>query len=65
MLDDLFKKTKATPSIYWLPLTDEDLKKREEAREERKRAREERRRARLVCKALNVDSDSFFTEIFC
>jgi hypothetical protein len=25
MLDDLFKKTKATPYIYWLPLTDEQV----------------------------------------
>ena len=23
LLDDLFRKTKATPCIYWLPLTDE------------------------------------------
>ena len=25
LLDDLFKKTKATPCIYWLPLTDEQV----------------------------------------
>ena len=48
LLDDLFKKTKTTPSIYWLPLTDEEIKQRDEAREERKRLREERRKARLV-----------------
>ena len=23
LLDDLFRKTKATPCIYWLPLTEE------------------------------------------
>lgn len=46
LLDDLFKKTKTTPSIYWLPLTDEEIKQRDAAREERKRLREERRKAR-------------------
>lgn len=45
LLDDLFKKTKTTPSIYWLALTDEEIKQRDEAREERKRLREERRKA--------------------
>ena len=25
LLDDLFCKTKATPCIYWLPLTDEQV----------------------------------------
>lgn len=25
LLDDLFRKTKATPSIYWLPLTPEQV----------------------------------------
>lgn len=25
LLDDLFKKTKATPCIYWLPLTNEQV----------------------------------------
>ena len=25
MLDDLFKKTIAVPSIYWLPLTDKEV----------------------------------------
>lgn len=27
LLDDLFKKTKATPCIYWLPLTNEQVRK--------------------------------------
>ena len=44
-LDDLFKKTKTVPSVYWLPLTDEEIKARDDAREERKKAREERRKA--------------------
>lgn len=25
LLDDLFRRTKASPSIYWLPLTDEQV----------------------------------------
>ncbi len=25
VLDDLFKKTTATPSVYWLPLTDDQV----------------------------------------
>jgi len=25
LLDDLFRKTKALPCIYWLPLTDEQV----------------------------------------
>merc|ERR1712050_613761 len=37
MLDDLFKKTKAQPSLYWLPLTDEEIAERDRAREERKK----------------------------
>lgn len=26
LLDDLFRKTKATPCIYWLPLTNEQVR---------------------------------------
>lgn len=26
LLDDLFRKTKAAPCIYWLPLTDEQVR---------------------------------------
>ena len=40
LLDDLFKKTKALPCIYWLPLTEEDVVKREEQRKERLKMRE-------------------------
>ncbi|XP_059613741.1 apoptotic chromatin condensation inducer in the nucleus isoform X2 [Phlebotomus argentipes] len=32
LLDDLFRKTKTTPSIYWLPLTAEQIAVKEEAR---------------------------------
>lgn len=28
LLDDLFRKTKATPCIYWLPLTEEQVRPR-------------------------------------
>ena len=28
LLDDLFRKTKATPSIYWLPLTEAQVRRR-------------------------------------
>ena len=43
LLDDLFRKTKATPCVYWLPLTDQQLAEREQEREKR---REERAKAR-------------------
>jgi len=40
-MDDLFKKTKATPVIYYRPLTEEEVKKKEQKeKEERIRARE-------------------------
>ncbi|CAG2105781.1 unnamed protein product, partial [Medioppia subpectinata] len=43
LLDDLFKKTSATPSIYWLPLTEEQVVVRDSARaEEDKRRLEEK-----------------------
>ncbi|XP_037131466.1 apoptotic chromatin condensation inducer in the nucleus [Syngnathus acus] len=42
LLDDLFRKTKATPCIYWLPLTDEQFVEREAARAERMKEREQR-----------------------
>nr|XP_061794812.1 apoptotic chromatin condensation inducer in the nucleus-like [Nerophis lumbriciformis] len=42
LLDDLFRKTKAAPCIYWLPLTDEQFAEREAARAERMKEREKR-----------------------
>jgi hypothetical protein len=52
LLDDLFRKTKATPCIYWLPLNEEQIKKKEEEakvkeaeREKRLQKMEEERRA--------------------
>ncbi|KAG1688198.1 Apoptotic chromatin condensation inducer in the nucleus [Nymphon striatum] len=48
LLDDLFRKTKATPCIYWLPLTDELVKERIEERKKRDIEREKRRQQRQV-----------------
>lgn len=49
VLDELFRKTKATPSIYWLPLTEaqvlERVTKEKQEEEEREKKREERRKA--------------------
>ena len=50
MLDELFKKTKTQPSIYWLPLTDAQIQARDDAREERKKMRDDRRRERYDSK---------------
>nr|XP_040027768.1 apoptotic chromatin condensation inducer in the nucleus [Gasterosteus aculeatus aculeatus] len=44
LLDDLFRKTKAAPCIYWLPLTDEEFVQREAARADRMKEREKRRK---------------------
>lgn len=48
LLDDLFKKTKAVPPIYWLPLVEEEAEKRfaERQEQERKRVEEYERRMR-------------------
>ena len=32
LLQELFRKTTTTPSIYWLPLSEEQIKEKEEAR---------------------------------
>merc|ERR1711935_632772 len=42
-LDDLFKKTKTIPSVYWLPLTDQEIQARDDAREERAKGRKRSR----------------------
>uniref|UniRef100_A0A3B4B6Q6 Uncharacterized protein n=1 Tax=Periophthalmus magnuspinnatus TaxID=409849 RepID=A0A3B4B6Q6_9GOBI len=44
LLDDLFRKTKAVPCIYWLPLTEEQYLQREMARVERRKEREKQRK---------------------
>lgn len=43
LLDDLFRKTKVAPCIYWLPLTNEQIKLREDERKQRLVEREKRR----------------------
>jgi len=35
LLDDLFRKTKATPAIYWLPLTPEQIAEKEQQRRQK------------------------------
>nr|SVE76067.1 EOG090X0F73 [Daphnia hispanica] len=42
LLDDLFRKTKATPFIYWLPLTASQIAEKEEMRRQRLAERETR-----------------------
>lgn len=42
MLEDLFRKTKATPYIYWLPLTDEQVVEKEKLKERLEKERQER-----------------------
>ncbi|XP_059806770.1 apoptotic chromatin condensation inducer 1b isoform X2 [Hypanus sabinus] len=44
LLDDLFRKTKAAPCIYWLPLTVEQIVRKEMERADRAREREKRRK---------------------
>ncbi|XP_071442869.1 apoptotic chromatin condensation inducer in the nucleus-like isoform X2 [Hetaerina americana] len=46
LLDSLFRKTKATPSIYWLPLTADQIKVKEEIRRQHL-AEHERRMAEM------------------
>ncbi|KAL3859512.1 hypothetical protein ACJMK2_009729 [Sinanodonta woodiana] len=43
LLDDLFRKTKVTPCIYWLPLTEAQISERETARKQREVERQKRR----------------------
>ncbi|XP_074646742.1 apoptotic chromatin condensation inducer in the nucleus-like [Tubulanus polymorphus] len=42
LLDDLFRKTKAVPSIYWLPLTDQQAAERDAKREKYEEERNKR-----------------------
>jgi hypothetical protein len=41
-LDDLFRKTKAKPPIYYVPLTDEEVAQKQKEKEERERLEKER-----------------------
>ncbi|KAF2898669.1 hypothetical protein ILUMI_07503 [Ignelater luminosus] len=51
LMDDLFRKTKTTPSIYWLPLTPEEIATKQQQRllrmAEHKRRMEESSRSRV------------------
>lgn len=55
LLDDLFRKTKATPCIYWLPLTLEQIQMKDEQRKQRQVEREKRRQQNQVVE--NVKSN--------
>ncbi|KAK3741154.1 hypothetical protein QZH41_011835 [Actinostola sp. cb2023] len=44
LLDNLFRKTKTTPCLYWLPLTTEQIVKRDKEREDKRKRREEERK---------------------
>uniref|UniRef100_A0A8C5MH09 Apoptotic chromatin condensation inducer 1 n=1 Tax=Leptobrachium leishanense TaxID=445787 RepID=A0A8C5MH09_9ANUR len=44
LLDDLFHKTKAVPCIYWLPLSEEQIMRKDADRVEREKEREKRRK---------------------
>ncbi|XP_028850558.1 apoptotic chromatin condensation inducer 1b [Denticeps clupeoides] len=44
LLDDLFRKTKTAPCIYWLPLTEEQVVQRVLERAERMKEREKKRK---------------------
>uniref|UniRef100_T1GPJ7 RRM domain-containing protein n=1 Tax=Megaselia scalaris TaxID=36166 RepID=T1GPJ7_MEGSC len=46
LLDDLFRKTKAVPCVYWLPLTPEQILEKEQRRLKRVQEVEEHRRER-------------------
>ncbi|GFT30195.1 apoptotic chromatin condensation inducer in the nucleus [Nephila pilipes] len=46
LLDDLFQKTKSSPCIYWLPLTDDQVQERTESRRLRRLEREKRNQQR-------------------
>jgi len=47
LLDDLFRKTKATPCIYWLPLTEDQILEREKEEQELEKQKMRRERERL------------------
>uniref|UniRef100_A0A096MF07 SAP domain-containing protein n=1 Tax=Poecilia formosa TaxID=48698 RepID=A0A096MF07_POEFO len=56
LLDDLFRKTKAVPCIYWLPLTEEQFLQREAARAEEVKEREERQERKERTKAAGTSA---------
>lgn len=61
MLDDLFRKTKATPYIYWLPLTEEQYLEKERQREKRmeeRRLREIEREKREQAELANTKQEN-------
>lgn len=60
-LDDYFRKTKAKPAIYWLPLTEEQIVERNRRQQERNAERDEEQRKRELeenARASNANKDS-------
>lgn len=60
LLDDLFRKTKTTPCIYWLPLTEEQFAQKEKERAQRMEERERRRR--LIAKKEKEEAEAMQKE---
>ncbi|CAF1128646.1 unnamed protein product [Rotaria sp. Silwood1] len=60
-LDDYFRKTKAKPAIYWLPLTEEQIIERTRQQQQRNAERDEEQRKRQLeenARASNNNKDS-------
>ncbi|CAF1079131.1 unnamed protein product [Rotaria sordida] len=60
-LDDYFRKTKAKPAIYWLPLTEEQIIERARQQQQRNAERDEEQRKRQLeenARASNINKDS-------
>uniref|UniRef100_A0ABM5EJ20 Apoptotic chromatin condensation inducer in the nucleus isoform X2 n=1 Tax=Pogona vitticeps TaxID=103695 RepID=A0ABM5EJ20_9SAUR len=57
LLDDLFRKTKAAPCIYWLPLTDTQYIQKQAERAARARERERRRKEQEAEEARQRERD--------
>jgi len=60
-LDDYFRKTKAKPAIYWLPLTEEQILERTRRQEQRNAERDEEQRKRQLdenARASNSNKDT-------
>ncbi|KAJ6648232.1 Apoptotic chromatin condensation inducer in the nucleus, partial [Pseudolycoriella hygida] len=61
LLDDLFRKTKTVPCVYWLPLTSEQIALKEDER--RKQLAEQKRRIEQREKERNEQAEHYFSFI--
>ncbi|CAF0853167.1 unnamed protein product [Adineta steineri] len=57
-LDDYFRKTKAKPAIYWLPLTEEQILERTRRHEQRTAERDEEQRKRQLDETARVSNSN-------